>query len=270
MRIEYCQKCDRPIKPEEKAYTKDGQILCEECYLRTTKQEVKKAGPELTDGKYRDSLKLKAAAEIDEFVQKQINGEESPELSDIDLLKKIANDLDKQEKREKDKERQERKAAKEGQEGVVALIVFVVVGLLIIWGYRSCKRPAGTGIEKRERVVTNRRTDGKRRAEQELQRAKAQYARAKAHLEAVRAWAEVELTKSNAILQDIINSVVSPTGELMMPEKQVQVCIDTAMKDCEIRGRMIHAEVEAAEQEVREAADKLAVAKRRLVTQELN
>jgi hypothetical protein len=263
MKFEYCQKCDRPIRPEEKAHTKDGQILCEECYLRATKQEVKKAGPELTDGKYRDSLKLKAAAEIDEFVQKQINGEESPELSDIDLLKKIANNLDKQEKKDKDKKDKKRDEAIAGVVAVLTIIVFV-------WAYYWFDKPAETGIEKPQKVVTNRRTDGKRRAKQELRRAKAQYAGAKADLEAVRAWAEVELTKSNAILQDIINSVVSPTGELMMPEKQVQVCIDKAMKDCEIRGRMINAMVEAAEQEVREAADKLAVAKRRLVTQELN
>lgn len=254
MAIEYCQKCDRAIKPEEKAYIKGGQTLCEECYLRTAKQEVKEAGPELTDGKYRD--RLKAAAEIDELVQKEIDQQERPEVSKADLLKKIANGLNKQEKREKDKKDNKR------DETIVGVIVFVVV-VLTIWAYYSFDKPAKTGIEKPEKVVTNRRTHGKRRAEQELRRAKAQYARAKAGLEAVRARAEVELTKSNAILQDIINSVVSPTGELMMPEKQAQACIDKAMKDCEIRGRMIDAEVEAAEQEVREAADKLAVAKRK-------
>jgi|GEM_PF-4584813 len=148
MKIEYCQKCDRPIKPEEKTHTKDGQILCEECYLRARKQEVKKAGPELTDGKYRDSLKLKAAAEIDEFVQKQINGEESPELSDIDLLKNISNTLNGERKR---------KDAKEREQAVAALIAFVIAALLVIWGYRSCSkiqdawREAGDEIQRRTR-----------------------------------------------------------------------------------------------------------------------
>lgn len=44
MKIEYCQKCDRGIKAGgEKTYVKDGQILCEQCYLRATRQEHTKA-----------------------------------------------------------------------------------------------------------------------------------------------------------------------------------------------------------------------------------
>lgn len=48
MKFEYCQKCDRVIKPQEKAYEKNSQILCKECYLRAMRQGHTKAAP----GKY--------------------------------------------------------------------------------------------------------------------------------------------------------------------------------------------------------------------------
>ena len=57
MKIEYCQKCDRGIKSgEEKTYIKDGQILCEECYLRAAKQEHERAASEKVHGKSQDEI----------------------------------------------------------------------------------------------------------------------------------------------------------------------------------------------------------------------
>jgi hypothetical protein len=35
MKIEYCQRCDRAIKPNSRVCTNNGQTLCEECYLKT-------------------------------------------------------------------------------------------------------------------------------------------------------------------------------------------------------------------------------------------
>ena len=61
MKIEYCQKCDRGIKAgEEKTYIKDGQILCEECYLRATKQEHERAASEKVHGNSQDELEAKS------------------------------------------------------------------------------------------------------------------------------------------------------------------------------------------------------------------
>jgi len=57
MKIEYCQKCDRGIKAgEEKTYVKDGQVLCEQCYLRAAKQELERAASEKVHGKSQDEL----------------------------------------------------------------------------------------------------------------------------------------------------------------------------------------------------------------------
>ena len=62
MKIEYCQKCDRGMKVgEEKAYIKDGQTLCEQCYLRATRQEHIKAATakyETTPGFFKTIFKM--------------------------------------------------------------------------------------------------------------------------------------------------------------------------------------------------------------------
>jgi len=140
MKIEYCQKCDKGIKPEEKAYTKNGQILCEECYLRTTKQAPRKPEPQLRNGKFQDGRNL--TGKIDELVQKELDHENASESLKVDLLKKIANDLNKQEKREKDKKRKEAAVA----------VIGVVIVVLAIWAYRSFNKTVEIGAEKAYRV----------------------------------------------------------------------------------------------------------------------
>ncbi len=246
MENEHCWNCNRPIQDQE-ALVINGQVLCQDCYMRTTDREP---GEPVTS-KFRDALDT--TVEIDESDLKEISDEKALPSSEIDLLKKIADTLNKQEKREKDKKDNKR------DEAIVGVIVFVVI-VLTIWGYHSCsKRPeardGGRGATEREAT--------------ELRRSEAEYARAKADLEAVRAWAEVELSRSNTILQDIVNSVVNPTGELMMPEKQAQACIDKAMQDCEIRGRIIDAKVELFEQKAREAGNRVIEAKRKARTAEV-
>jgi len=140
MKIEYCQKCDKGIKAEDKAYIKDGQILCEECYLTTTKQPPRKREPQLRNGKLRDTRNL--SGKIDEFVQKELDDENASESLKVDLLKNIANNLNKQEKREK---------AKKREEAAVAVIAVVIV-VLAIWAYRSFNKTVEIGAEKTYRV----------------------------------------------------------------------------------------------------------------------
>jgi len=273
MKIEYCQKCDRPIKPEEKAYTKDGQILCEECYLRTSKIGHKGTNYEMTSKELLE--RVEPTTRTDELVKKEVNEvfqeylgrkkESEPQIDPITDSKRkkmgillkcrdCGTLVSKSAKRCPHCGASEPWKAKSNiiAEYVIASIIFI--GLVV--ALKSCVFSPLNNAWKEARVVVNSR--------RRIRGAQKQYDDAKAELEGVRAWAELETAKSNAILQDIVNSVVGPSGELLVPEKQAQSIIDKAMKDCEIRGRIIDAKVEAFEQKVREASDKLATAKEKV------
>lgn len=144
---------------------------------------------------------------------------------------------------------------------VVNLIVYLVDPMGSPLG-EILKTPNKPAVSEK-RVVTNSQREETKRAEAELQRAKAEYAKVKAELIAVRSWADAEFGKSNAKLQAVVNWLVTPDGELGMPEKEAQRYLDDAMEVCAQRGREIDAVVEAAKRKAHRAGNKLIEAKRK-------
>jgi len=142
--------------------------------------------------------------------------------------------------------------------------ILVVVVLIVSIGTRNAEHKVSKKpVVSEERVVTNSQREETKRAEAELQRAKAEYAKVKAELIAVRSWADAEFGKSNAKLQAVVNWLVTPDGELGMPEKEAQRYLDDAMEVCAQRGREIDAVVEAAKRKAHRAGNKLIETKRK-------
>lgn len=142
--------------------------------------------------------------------------------------------------------------------------ILVVVVLIVSIGTRNAEHKVPSKpVAGKKKIVTNSRRQEMREAVEELERAKAEYAKARAELEAVRSWADAEFGKSNAKLQAVVNWLVTPDGELGMPEKEAQRYLDDAMEVCAQRGREIDAVVEAAKRKAHRAGNKLIEAKRK-------
>ncbi len=187
MKFEYCQKCDKGIRSDEKTFVKNEQILCEQCYLRSTR-------------KRHDNFKLKKQTSRNKvFMSKACIG--------------------------------------------------IIILLLATWAYQSY-REKQVAIKHKETVA------------KELRKAQVEYDTAVTQLEDIRLWAEIKLKQSNAELQDHVDSMFTPDGELL-PNWIASPVIDTAIEINAQNARGISGRVKFFEDEVSKAADKLTAAKRK-------
>ncbi len=187
MEFEYCQKCDKGIRTDEKTFVKNEQILCEQCYLRSTR-------------KRHNNFKLKKQTSRNKvFMSKACIG--------------------------------------------------IIILLLTIWAYQSY-REKQVAIKHKETVA------------KELRKAQIEYDKAVTQLESIRLWAEIKQKQSNTELQDHVDSMFTPDGEIL-PNWIASPVINTAIEINAQNVRAISEKVKFFEDEVSKAANKLTAAKRK-------
>ncbi len=135
-------------------------------------------------------------------------------------------------------------------------LISIVIILLATWGHRGYQSFKITN-QRKQAIIKHKKNIVK-----ELQKAKKEYDKAVAKVTDVRLWAEVEIMKSNAELQNHVNSMFTPEGELL-PDWIASPVINTTTEINAQKVREINAKVKFYEDEVRKATNKLAAAKRK-------